>query len=170
MWCRNPDKFPCFSTISTWTLGCSPRDQWFRPAPYYGVSSSLALHTTKQNKYKTLFRKNISPRLFISCLCIQAVFVWFIIIPFNLKCRTYMGYGLGHELVPMMTSPNGNIFRVTGPLCGEFTGHRWIPSTKVSDAELWWSETPSWSLWRHCNAMVPDHDVSANGVVNFHTI
>ena len=25
----------------------------------------------------------------------------------------------------MMTSSNGNIFRVTGPLCGEFTGHRW---------------------------------------------
>ena len=37
----------------------------------------------------------------------------------------------------MMTSSNGNIFRVTGPLCGEFTGHRWIPLTKVSDAELW---------------------------------
>ena len=29
-----------------------------------------------------------------------------------------------------MTSSNGNIFRVTGPLCGEFTGHRWIPRTK----------------------------------------
>ena len=27
----------------------------------------------------------------------------------------------------MMTSSNGNIFRVTGPLCGEFTGPRWIP-------------------------------------------
>ena len=26
-----------------------------------------------------------------------------------------------------MTSWNGNIFRDTGPLCGEFTGHRWIP-------------------------------------------
>ena len=37
-----------------------------------------------------------------------------------------------------MTSSNGNIFRVTGPLCGEFTGHRWIPRTKVSDAELWY--------------------------------
>ena len=24
----------------------------------------------------------------------------------------------------------------TGPLCGEFTGHRWIPLTKASDAEL----------------------------------
>ena len=39
----------------------------------------------------------------------------------------------------MMTSLNGNIFRGTGPLCGEFTG--------------WWFETPSRSLWRHCNEM-----------------
>ena len=37
----------------------------------------------------------------------------------------------------LMTSSNGSIFRVTGPLCGEFTGHRWIPLTKASDAELW---------------------------------
>ena len=44
-----------------------------------------------------------------------------------------------------MTSSNGNIFCVTAPLCREFTGHRWIPSTKASDAELWchlWS-----ALW-----------------------
>ena len=27
----------------------------------------------------------------------------------------------------MMTSSNWNISHVTGPLCGEFTGHRWIP-------------------------------------------
>ena len=69
----------------------------------------------------------------------------------------------------MMTSSNENIFRVTGPLRGEFTGHRWIPFTKASDAELWcffylrlnerlrkqsrdwWFETPLRSLWRHCN-------------------
>ena len=37
----------------------------------------------------------------------------------------------------MMTSSNGDIFRATGPLWGEFTGHRWIPLTKASDAELW---------------------------------
>ena len=37
----------------------------------------------------------------------------------------------------MMTSSNGNIFRVTGPLCREFTGHRWIPLTKARDAERW---------------------------------
>ena len=28
-------------------------------------------------------------------------------------------------------------FRVTGPLCGEVTGRRWIPLTKAGDAGLW---------------------------------
>ena len=32
-----------------------------------------------------------------------------------------------------MTPLNGNSFRVTGPLCGEFTGRRWIPGSKASD-------------------------------------
>ena len=48
----------------------------------------------------------------------------------------------------IMTSSNGNIFRVTGPLCGEFTGHRWIPRSKASDTELWcflWS-APEWMV------------------------
>ena len=52
--------------------------------------------------------------------------------------RTWGTWGWG-----IMTSSNGNLFRVTGPLCGEFTGYWWIPSTKASDAELWcfiWSE------------------------------
>ena len=40
-----------------------------------------------------------------------------------------------------MTSSNGSIFRVTGILYGEFTGHRWIPLTKASDEEL------SYFLW-----------------------
>ena len=37
----------------------------------------------------------------------------------------------------MMTSSIGNIFRVTGPLRGESTGHWWIPLTKASDMKLW---------------------------------
>ena len=36
----------------------------------------------------------------------------------------------------MMKLWDGNIFRITGPLWGEFTGHRWIPLTKAIDAEL----------------------------------
>ena len=38
---------------------------------------------------------------------------------------------------PMMTSSKGSIFRVSGHLCGEWTGPRWIPLKKSSDAELW---------------------------------
>ena len=69
----------------------------------------------------------------------------------------------------MMTSSNGNISRVTGPLCGnspvpgEFPSQR--PVTRsfgvFFDLRLnkrlrkqswgWWFETPSRSLWRHCN-------------------
>ena len=59
-----------------------------------------------------------------------------------------------------MTSSNGNIFRVTGPLWGESIGPRWIPLTKASDAELWWflcAWTSGWAknrdagiLRRHC--------------------
>ena len=44
----------------------------------------------------------------------------------------------------MVTSSDGSIFRVTGHLSGEFTGPRWIPRTKASDAELWcflWSSS-----------------------------
>ena len=36
-----------------------------------------------------------------------------------------------------MTSSNGNILRVTNALCGEFSGHPWIPRTKASGAEFW---------------------------------
>ena len=67
----------------------------------------------------------------------------------------------------MMTSSNGNIFRVTGPLCGEFTGPGEFPTqrpvTRSFDVFFdlykrlskqpwgWWFETLSWTLWRHCN-------------------
>ena len=48
----------------------------------------------------------------------------------------------------MMTPSNGNIFRVTGHLCGEFTGPRWIPHSKASDAGRWcflWSAS-EWTV------------------------
>ena len=65
-----------------------------------------------------------------------------------------------------MTSSNGIIFRVTGPLCGEFIGHpSQRPVTRSFDAffhlrlnerlrkqsRRWWFETPPRSSWRHCN-------------------
>ena len=76
-----------------------------------------------------------------------------------------------HTTYHMMTSSNGNIFRVTGPLCGEFTGPGEFPAQRpvtrsfdvFFDLRLnkqlskqswgWWFETASCSLWRHCNDM-----------------
>ena len=73
------------------------------------------------------------------------------------------------QAIFIVTSSNGNIFRVTGPLCGEFTGPGEFPTqmpvTRSFDVFFdlclnkrlgkqpwsWWFETPSWSLWRHCN-------------------
>ena len=81
----------------------------------------------------------------------------------------------------MMTSSNGNIFRVTGPLCGEFTGPGEFPTQRpvtrsfdvFFDLRLnkrlnkqswgWWFETPSWSLWRHCNEPCSDRMMPNKG-------
>ena len=81
-----------------------------------------------------------------------------------------------------MASSNGNLFRVTGHLCGEFTGLRWISRTKASNSDVffklrlnkrfskqswsWWFETSSSPFWRHYNAMPP----SPNGVHIHHTL
>ena len=69
----------------------------------------------------------------------------------------------------MMTSSNENIFRVTGPLCGEFTGPGEFPTqrpvTRSFDVFFdlrpnkrlskqwrgWWFETLSRPFWRHRN-------------------
>ena len=74
----------------------------------------------------------------------------------------------------MMASSNGNIFRVTGPLCsqvtGEFPSQRPVtrsfdvffdfdlrPNKRLSKQSRGWSfETPSRSLWRHCSAIPVD--------------
>ena len=73
-----------------------------------------------------------------------------------------------------MTSSNGNTFRVTGPLCGEFTGPGEFPTQRpvtqsfgvFFDLRLnkrmskqpwgWWFQTPSWSLWCQCNGKCCD--------------
>ena len=93
---------------------------------------------------------------------------WWIMI----RCSWRLGAEMARPQLPMMTSSNGNIFRVTGPLCGEFTGPGEFPTQRpvtrsfdvFFDLRLnkrlskqpwgWWFETPSWSLWRQCNAIM----------------
>ena len=75
------------------------------------------------------------------------------------------------QWINMMTSSNGNIFRVTGPLCGEFTGPGEFPTQRpvtrsfdvFFDLRLnkrlnkeswgWWFETLSRPFWRHRNEL-----------------
>ena len=71
-----------------------------------------------------------------------------------------------------MTSSNGNIFRVTGHLCGEFTGPAQRPVTRsfyvFFDLRLnkrlskqswdWWFETLPGPLWRHSNVLRQPQD------------
>ena len=75
----------------------------------------------------------------------------------------------------MMTSSNGNIFRVTGPLCGEFIGPGEFPTQRPVTRSFdvfcdqrpnerlskqswdWWFETHSSPLWRHSNELFRCH-------------
>ena len=88
------------------------------------------------------------------------------------------GFGNSSSKLPtcmfMMTSSNGNIFRVTGHLCEEFTRgagnspvtgefHAQRPVTRLFDVIFdkrlskqlwgWWFKTPLRPLWRHSNVV-----------------
>ena len=76
---------------------------------------------------------------------------------------------VGEMLLTHDDVSNGNIYRVTGHLCGEFTGPGEFPAqrpvTRTFDVFFdlrlnkrlskqswgWWFETLSRPLWRHCN-------------------
>ena len=122
----------------------------------------------------------------VSCSCfVFGVILGFFVCFFFLFCFVFSwkhrNFGIiSNRYCPMIcnvisleTSSYGNIFRVTGHLCGEFTGQRWIPHTKASDVELlmlslictlnkrlnkqswgWWFDTSSRPLRRHCNEHV----------------
>ena len=90
--------------------------------------------------------------------------IWCYFPPYSLLLAIFCRW---HNI--MMTSSNGDIFRVTGPLCGEITGPGEFPTqrpvTRSFDGFFylcpnkrlnkqpwgWWFETPSWSLWRQRN-------------------
>ena len=97
------------------------------------------------------------------------------------------GVAMTGRCLSMMTSSNGNIFRVTGSLCagnspvtGEFPAQR--PVTRSFDVFFdlrlitrlskqsrgWWFETPSRPLWCHCNGIEiysVSHDIACCFVV-----
>ena len=124
---------------------------------YFNASIDCPFNTVRLETNCSMYGRQLFPMHFLEWKCF--VFCWSFI-----------------EI--MMTSSNGNIFRVTSPLCGKFTGPQWIPHTKASDAELWcflwstpnkrlskqmqgwWFETHSPPLWRHSNVLGVDEMIS----------
>ena len=141
---------------------------WSYPqsATYCLVLSAHAISWHPIVFFKKLSVWSLKSSFLMKTIVFHAVTLWL-----NLSCRLVTGRYDATEHTMMMSS-NGNIFRVTGHLCGKFTGHRWILRTKTSDASFyvffnlhlnkqlskqwwgWWFETPSHPLWRHCNASV----------------
>ena len=90
-------------------------------------------------------------------------------------CAYLLGYTVCDRSIFMMTSSNGHIFRVTGPLrenspvTGEFPWQTPVTRSFKGFFDLrlnkrlskhsggWWFKTPSRSLWRHCNVWICWH-------------
>ena len=70
---------------------------------------------------------------------------------------TSPGESLINGELTMMTSSNGNIFRVTGHLCFDIFFDL-CPNKRLRKQSWGWLfETPSGSLWRHSNDFGPKH-------------
>ena len=113
-------------------------------------------------QYTKALRTHPSQRQWHSCCLSADLFVSV----FHSKPCMQLPWKTPHR---MMTSSNGNIFRGTGPLCGEFAGPGELPTqrpvtrsfdvffdlrlNKRLSKQPWggWFETLSWSLWRHGN-------------------
>ena len=156
-----------WSTISGWNIFWS------------SLSNSLSILSVNKHRLRLVFGSQIPLQRYLwnpLPYKLMRSFVW----PVSAANMIFSSNTFLSRLAIMMTLSNGNLFRVAGHLCGEFTGQRWISRTKASDAELlaflwsalepavqtrWrprWFETSSFSLWRHCNNRVVVCDDCAN--------
>ena len=112
------DKDPCIYTRFPWK---------YSAVPYNAVNFLTNVHKRHPTARPLLGRG-------MWCLMWSSIWLIFCLSYSNYLCNI-LQYWTRYNST-MMTSSNGNIFRVTGHLCGEFTDQRWIPHTKASDAEL----------------------------------
>ena len=121
----------CF--IGSGAIVWLPRCKWSKPEGYY-------IHSSMCN----IFHETCTCMLGVSFRWAHHCIYQYYSVLFQWRWDNRMkmvkiegGAHTTENAITMMTSSNGNIFRVTGHLCGEFTSPRWIPRTKASDAELW---------------------------------
>ena len=117
----------------------------------FGVGGLKFSWCAYQNISRTLYDATLSdrnnggfyyaPRMML-CTVLIIVICIHLIINYTPNINIYMGTANLESDINLIIHDDAikwNFFRVTGPLCGEFTGHQWmwIPLTKASDAELW---------------------------------
>ena len=62
----------------------------------------------------------------------------------------------GYEVIIITMTSNRSVFRVTGPLCREFVGYRWIPPTKDQQRGLWrFSDVGPYNVFRRRKMIWP---------------
>ena len=130
---QQPSSFPWVSPRIAWAL-IIPINGTVSPHPSTILVETWPAETRKGSK-------NLTPCCAVSLYrnrnqkyCTVAVWLSYLSVSKSDSLWQQQASGSGGS---MKTSSNGNIFRVTGHLRGELTGHRWIPRTKASDAELW---------------------------------
>ena len=132
-----------FETMANLTKCRNDDGSWSIRRPFYHVSWCLLIEirVLPAKLYYTHYHKVL---LYVAWafyvkrgdIRIRKLLILCNTIPYILMCFILLFKVCGNAY-SMMTSSNGNIFRVTGHLCGEFTGPRCIPCTKASDSELW---------------------------------
>ena len=130
-------------------------------------------HDIPDNKNHGANMGPVSPR-WAPCWPHEPCYQGYHSIPFHLQVIIFMQretFIIAYLWYDMVTSSNGNIFRVTGHLCGEFTDPGEFPAQRPvtqsfdvfvdlrSNKRLtkqwwgWWFEMPSCTLWRHYNEL-----------------
>ena len=133
---------------------------------------SLWLMSVKVQLYSWLCFNLYVLSCLLEALSVLSIIVWFIYPYLSVTIDSLVS----HVPYTMMTSSNGNIFRVTGPLCGEFTGPGEFPTQRpvtrsfdvyfdlrlnkrlCKQSRSWWFETLLCPLWRHSNELPDRHD------------
>ena len=153
---------------SAFEISCSRYQQLYS---YFKILYNKAKHSTLHSEDNSSIIHHCNATFPSSVPFIQRL-LWLYI--FRKFCTGTVNVLRPNQAIPnasvrMMTSSNGTVFRVTGPLCGEFTGPGEFPAQRPVTQSFdvffylrlnkrlskqpwgWWFETPPWSLWRHRN-------------------
>ena len=125
---QRPLSFTCtFKVVQPWVCNKTAKIWHSLYCPLYRTYSSgwiLSIFGTDERVCRQIWSLTLTYafKVIQQWLCNKADKIWHVL-PFPLY-STYISRSIP-SIFFTMTSSNGNSFHITGPLCGEFTDHRW---------------------------------------------